>query len=800
MVRRLAWFALAAAAACKGGLHTGKGNDFPCDFSQPEGVRDAVCSPGDVCGVDNLCRQYRYEGPQFELGANAPDFSVAVVRHPLVMKEPATLVTRSFEGPVFRAFALSAGFLTRFETGSAATVREAPLGVLSGADVTAAAVTHGSDPFAVVLTREGASNVARRFQSVTFDGGVTAFPMVTDGDRLRTGTRRAALVTRDAGAFMIQAMGGAAPLEARLDSGVDVPLLDVRFLASPSGDEMVALASDGLYFLRQMQPATLISGGEPMPPELGFPGARAELRHDLSGTLAAFTVSIGGTAKTLSTWRIDRLMQPSSVRMWADCRPCRFGRIAAFTPTFEAGAPAVEVLCETDMGAVLSLVRVIGSAAADPTQPCTVEPFDAPFPLSQVNRVSRGRRAAEGEDPFVVSDESFGAGFALAGKRGQLWVGPSLSRGLPLFLDRTPLAFGALPSKEGPLPAVLTDRYLAVVKDPALGFEVLDLRDVGVDLAGGVFASAFVSEALGWGVLSSGDLVLVDPRATDGGTLTFGPRLLDNRGAPARPPYFAEAVTERDGGLISFVLTADDSVYFVPASGLVTTPTPNALMPVTPQLTPAPSAAVRSFALERSALGTDGRERVRAYLVAGRSLFLVTLDGTPPRWAATPLVLQAGEPLEVWMDHPLGGLGRAGYRDGQVFTLPGGFLLVNELPRDAGANPPQVLDYENLGGWPVAMTSNGLFEAHYDVLEGGKLDNRFPDGGVNKAMGWRLVTLPDGGQPWLGKTARLQVTQETVANDGGFTVPGPVPAFVRVFRLLVYTDDEVIEVGRLVRR
>ena len=50
-----------------------------------------------------------------------------------------------------------------------------------------------------------------------------------------------------------------------------------------------------------------------------------------------------------------------------------------------------------------------------------------------------------------------------------------------------------------------------------------------------------------------------------------------------------------------------------------------------------------------------------------------------------------------------GGLGRVGYRDGEVFTLPGGFLLVNELPRDAGL-PPQVLDYENLGGWPVAMT------------------------------------------------------------------------------------------------
>src|SRR5581483_4807093 len=113
---------------------------------------------------------------------------------------------------------------------------------------------------------------------------------------------------------------------------------------------------------------------------------------------------------------------------------------------------------------------------------------------------------------------------------------------------------------------------------------------------------------------------------------------------------------------------------------------------------------IRSMTLERSAVGTDGVSRVRGYLIAGRQLFLVTFDGTPPRWTATPLLLQGGQPVEVWMDNPLGGLGRVGYGDGEVFTLPGGFLLTNPLPRGDGGTAPQVLDYENLGGWPVAMT------------------------------------------------------------------------------------------------
>jgi hypothetical protein len=203
-------------------------------------------------------------------------------------------------------------------------------------------------------------------------------------------------------------------------------------------------------------------------------------------------------------------------------------------------------------------------------------------------------------------------------------------------------------------------------------------------------------------------------------------------------------------------------------------------------------------------VGTNGSDHVSAYVVAGRSLYVVALAGTPPRWSATSLALQGGEPVEVWMDNPFGGLGRVGYRDGEVFTLPGGFLLVNELPRDAGA-PPQVLDYENLGGWPVAMTNNGLYVANYDLDDAGHLENRFDDGGINRPIEWRKLPY-DGGvvEPWLGKSSRLQVT--VTLEQNGCMVPvtnlmNPVqPTNVRVFHLLVYTDEQVVEVAQLCRR
>ena len=72
-------------------------------------------------------------------------------------------------------------------------------------------------------------------------------------------------------------------------------------------------------------------------------------------------------------------------------------------------------------------------------------------------------------------------------------------------------------------------------------------------------------------------------------------------------------------------------------------------------------------------------------------------------------------------------------------------------------------------------------------------------------MNWARVTLPDAGEPWRGKSARLQVTQsvEPFSVESGVRLGpdgGAPTALVKVFHLLVYTDEQVIEVGQLFRR
>lgn len=809
-------------AACKGGLFTDKGNAFPCDFNLPEGDRDAVCSMGDVCGVDNLCRRFHYEGPQFELGAVEPTFDAGLVLHPGLLNRPISIVTNrpDLTGGNHVTAVMGSGTMGRLavvDVGPDTTVRvtDFATSVESVSAVATPVLFATQTPWAVTVVREG---LLDRTSVIAGDTGLVTQVApgpgnaVLQGDRLRSGIDVAVLLRLGQGptsssAGAVQQSGAYTPLTF-VDGG-SVEAVEARFL--PGSNELLVLTGDG-FLLRRLTPSpdfrAVSNPAETFPASLTQPGVRAELRSDTTGTVWAFTRSgPSGRATALSSWRLDRGATPTIVRLWSDCTPCRKGRIAAFTPTLDA-APGIEVLCalptdgtDESRGTTHALVKVTGSAAADESQDCIVDPLEAPFALGEINTFARGRRALENDaGREVVYDDATGAGIVLGGRHGQLWGGASFSSVLPLFLDRTPVAFGTLRGADGgTVPAAITDRYVATPRGAGLGFQVIDAaRAASVPVPEGTVVSALVGQAPGWGVLSTGDLAFLTP-AQNGmrPALTFGPRLVDARGAPSRGPFFAEALVQRDGGLGAFVLTGDDSVYFE-TSPAQTTASLNALAPLAPQLTPLASSPIRSFALERSAVATAPPNQVRGYLIAGRSLFVVTLSGTPPRWTATSVVLQGGEPVETWMDNPFGGLGRVGYRDGQVFTLPGGFLLVNELPRVDGQMPAQVTDYENLAGWPVAMTSNGLFAAYYRVGEDGALQNRFEDGGVGKAMSWTEVTLPDGSRPWLGKAARLQVLQTGTETREG--AAGTTPYTVRVFSLLVYTDDQVIEVGRHIRR
>jgi hypothetical protein len=50
-------------AACTGGLKLDEGNAFPCDFREPEEVRDLQCPPSWRCGIDGRCQDGEAEQP-----------------------------------------------------------------------------------------------------------------------------------------------------------------------------------------------------------------------------------------------------------------------------------------------------------------------------------------------------------------------------------------------------------------------------------------------------------------------------------------------------------------------------------------------------------------------------------------------------------------------------------------------------------------------------------------------------------------------------------------------------------------
>jgi hypothetical protein len=813
--------------ACQGGVLVKAGNNFPCDFSQPQGTRDGACAPGEVCGVDDLCRAFHYEGPQFEAqpnGAPIPDFGTALQLHPGTLDQPVLALTH--RGKLHTGTDDDHGIvLMAGPAAGEATVAAVTL----GADTSVTTAPYPGDPGLLFSAAQPADwfatvvgNPMMNNQTVITDpfpdgGGVTTtlrlLGMTVDkGERLRTGGGSAVLLRTDtamstAGEFGLGGTyfpldvpngcvalpdGGCTSASGELDGGTFHPL-EVRYLplSAPPLQDLLMLGDDGFYLRRAGKLGRVSAPDVAMPP---LQGTRPTLRTDVTGSIWAFTRAggdFGFVQRPLSTWRLD-LHGASIQRLWNDCSPCgKNGRILAFTPTLN-GAPEVQVLCGNRLAAqtdeTFTLTRVVGSAAIDETEDCLLEPADAPFSLSQLNFISARFAPPPLGLTEAVQDDANGGGILLGGKLGQLWGGDSLTDALPFFLERTPVAFGTFETDTGDVvPVALTDRYLALPRVSGLGFEVVDIHKAAdVALAENVVVGAMMGLAPGWGVLTSADTAYISA-PLDGGqfTLQFGPRLVDGRGGPGLSPYFAEAALAQDGGPLSFVMTANDSLYFTPVPPLLTD-TPAVLPGVTPQLTPAPGSPIHSMALERSAVGTDGVNRVRGYLIAGRQLFLFTLDGTPARWTATPILLQGGEPVEVWMDNPLGGLGRVGFSDGEVFTLPGGFLLTNPLPRGDGGMAPQVTDYENLGGWPVAMTTSGLYCAQWEKV-GMHLQNRFPDGGEGKAMDWQEVTLPDGGRPWLNQNARVQVVRHP-QGDGGF-----------VFALYVYTDQQVLRVGTLER-
>lgn len=783
-MRRLLFCLLLAACP---GLFTAQGNDFPCDFSEPPGVRDEACSSGDVCGVDNQCRRFRYEGPQFEGRPTFPVFSDGGrVLHPMTITGPVEFITRTPRdtitlpsGPIAResvAFVKTPTALYSvdgpFVDVSSLTTELTDLVVIGRLDRAFTVIGRGQRGNLAVQDGPGPARPVMplvspsRLRAFEVDGQSVVVAVGQETGQVTTDNNTAAFTRWPATSVFDVAPG---------------PLVAPRQRAG-----ITLLTRDGLAF--RLRDGGIEPVGEPFTVEPG-----AVLSSDSSGSVYAVIRQQGPDLGILSTFEVSRTGQEFDVSQpWNDCTPCKPARAPfAMTPGQDGEGVFVDVLCPD------GLLRVRGASGLAVRDSCESEPRTLPFDFAQL-----GRRTAPAFGDIAQQDVATPVGFLGGGRQGQVWAGTSLSEAKPLFLDRVPsdlerISIQTETGGEALALLALTNTGIFVrPEDPQLaartnGFARVELPDLGDKRLAGL-----VHESLGWTVLSSGDLFYFKPAlrtgmvpSRDGGTVgRFGPQLVDGRGEPVSRVLRGEAINDFDGELVSMVIAADDSLYFVPAPE--TAGAPGNLGTLSPQVTPEPSSLIRSIALERTPIGTDGVERVRGYVVTSRNVYEFKLGGAPLQWTTTPLKLSGGEPMEVWFDNPRGGLGRAGYRDGTIFTIPGGFQLTESLPATDAGVPAAVIDYENLAGWPVALTTTGLFVARYDATADGRLDSRFPDGGLNKPMRWREVTLPDGSRPWL-KNRRvegvLHVQGEPEADAGA--------VYRRLFRLFVYLPDQVIEVG-----
>ena len=819
-MRRFIWLLpVVAVVACKG-LLLDNGNAYPCDFAEGPGVRDAVCIAGDVCGTNNVCQKYLYEGPRFEGQATfaqyGRDSGEGAVLHPLVLNGEVSFVTRELplEAPGGSAYVgLAAGIVEDRAFGHLSSdlvqLPNAPLLVSDKTLVAAQPFSSGavglersvllwwrSGELSVgTLNRGGApglSTLVRNLANAPVSPlGVRVLPMPTATRAVLEGVPVVWTAT-DLGFLQESANWRYQPVP--FDGGA---VVDVAGLAQPNQLWLVAMTRDAL-FIGDVDAGTtrLTDTLAALTPPLVLD--HDALRTDRSVRIVAAVrrglLGPGDPGDVLSTFQVTLgPAGPELVRSWPDCRPCSRGqRLELFAPSISTGFPLVEVACAGVGQSATEALRVVGSVALTQGEGCVTENLDLPLVAA--------RWARDPANRFVQWSSQ--SGLMLGGKDGQVWTGDTLSDLLPLYLDRVPrdVTTVTLPSGERLLVAITDDSFMVqqtptsvALGEAVNGFRRLDPEEPLVPRIPRLLS--FVRGGEGWAVSANGQVV--QAALTDAGPrVTRGPMLVTSSEDPLRDSIGGEAFTTADAG-VSLFIAADDSVYFVDPSLLG--PLQGEPDLLTPDLTPEPSVPIRSLALERTPLGTDGVTRARGYLVTSRNVYSWQLGGTPRRWSSTPLVLAGGEPVEVWFDQPRSALGRVGYSDGQIYTLPGGYELAEALPENEDGVPPQVIDYENLGGWPVAYANTGVFIAGWDEVNG-KLQNRFPDGGINRPMSWRKVTLPDGGRPWMrareAKPGSLFVKTDAPVPDPDSTDGGTL----KPYRLLLFLDDQVIQLASHLRK
>lgn len=770
---------LLSGAACTG-LFLENPNTYPCDFAAGPGVRDEVCHPGDICGTDNLCKPFIYEGPRFEgpatLPEYGPDSGEGELLHPLVLNGGVSQVTANLPvGRVPVAYLRQGSSLFEVKNGrigDATSVLTGPLPPNFGPLTAVQPFFDGPNLGVLMASASGKLAVRTGMMSDSVSRGMAAF--TSTGFRVVERSPSQAIpvawTANELGVVQRSGMNWNF-IPWVVDGGT---VLDVASVTLPGRFWVVAL---------QPQRVMVVDATD-----AGVSTAAALDPFDVSGGLlksdpgnriiAAVRTSTTPALDVLSTYQMNiGAAGPALTSPWPDCAPCRNSeRVELVAPSVRSGAPTVEVVCRRPRGLARTL-RVVGSVALTSFDSCLSMDIEVPIAFAQV--------ALDGGRLVQWNSQ---AGLLFGGTHGELWSGETLSSLAPEFLDRVPRDVTPVVLGDTPVLAVIADDYLAIQQTPDArkpneqlnGFRRIPSRELE-----GLRFIGFIHGVSGWAVVNGGDLVHLS-RDKDGGTqLSRGAQLVTASGDDIRDSLGGEAFVKPDGG-ISFFVVADDSLYLAQDPQLTLDPT-SELKLLTPELTPEPSVPIRSLALERTPLGTNGSTRARGYLVTSRDVYSWQLGGTPARWSSTQLVLTGGEPVEVWFDAVRSALGRVGYRDGQIFSLPGGHPLAEALPAGPDGVFPRVLDFENLGGWPVAYASTGLFIAGWDQVDG-KLQNRFPNG-VTRPMTWREVKLEGDATPWKTKPGKLFVTQKE-EGDAGLTR----------HQVLLFTDDEVREVARHLRK
>ena len=807
--------AVLAIGACKG-LLLDNGNNYPCDFSEGPGTRDEVCQPGDICGSDNLCQKFIYEGPRFEGAATLPVYGPGSgegeLLHPLVLNQPVTLISANLPVlPNSKIFAAQDSGVFQVRNGRVAPNTAVLPSVLPAAFGTVAAVQTFHDsalgPVNVLLRSTtghlavgevGMANtdpvrVAGMLSPLVVEGArVIELPVATSS--LPVATNSMPVAWGDGGIGVVQRRGLGWEYETWLTDGGRI--FDVAALTLPGKLWLFTLGADGIEVIDRRDAGVSVAAD--LDPLAAIAGS---LKTD-QGSRVIAAVRTGTTpirADVLSTFQVNVTAEgPVLYSPWPDCRPCDPGEhVELVAPSVRSGFPTVDVVCAGNGLRLPSAVRVFGSVALTQLDGCLSEELNPSVPFSRV---------ATNEAGIVSWDNQWG--LLLGGRHGEIWSGETLTDLEPEFLDRVPLDIAPALAGATPAIAVIADDYLAVQQnlensedggELLNGFRRVPLGELGVAENSRLFG--FVHGVGGWAVDNTGLLVRAK-LARDlpvGARVQAGPRLVTSSEELIRDSIGGEAFTELDGGPIGFFLAADDSLYFVQNPEVYLEPENDGLLLV-PDLTPEPTVPIRSLALERTPLGTDGVERARGYLVTSRSVYAWELGGTPASWSSTPLPLTFGEPVEVWFDSTRSALGRVGYRDGQIYSLPGGYPLAEALPEGPDGEAPLVLDYENLGGWPVAYATTGLFIAGWDQVDG-KLQNRFPNG-VNKPMTWREVTLPDGSTPWTRERGTATGAPRLRHTRPGklFVAVDPRTPDGQLYRLLLFNDDEVRQVAHHLRK